>query len=52
MSERPASWALRLLDVYEPAWHCRRCGHFLLPHDIDGHERWHRLEREPEVHRG
>lgn len=36
----------RLADLlvpkgYEPALRCLRCGHFMLPHDVEGHERWH-----------
>lgn len=26
---------------YEPALRCVRCGHFLLAHDVLGHEKWH-----------
>lgn len=26
---------------YEPAFRCRRCLHFLLPHDVPGHDKWH-----------
>lgn len=30
---------------YQPALRCERCGHFLLPHDVKGHERWHKEPR-------
>lgn len=28
-------------EGYKPALRCERCGHFLMPHDVKGHERWH-----------
>ncbi len=32
-------------EGYKPALRCERCGHFLLPHDVKGHERWHEEPR-------
>ena len=28
-------------EHYESALRCKRCDHFLLAHDVAGHERWH-----------
>lgn len=30
---------------YEPALRCRRCHHFLMPHDVEGHDKWHEEPR-------
>lgn len=30
---------------YEKALRCRACGHFLAPHDVKGHDKWHKSNR-------
>lgn len=40
--------ALKLLRTptsYDFALHCSDCGHFLLPHDVEGHNKWHEEPR-------
>lgn len=30
-----------MADRYEAALHCTECAQFLMPHDTEGHDRWH-----------